>query len=200
MESNHIQKFFNLSSSSYDFFTNLFSVAAKNNDVAMQIILNKIDLKNLKVLDIGCGTGIWSSYFHNHGAIVHGIDFASNMIKVAKKKFGDSINFEVLSAFDIIKYDKNDFDIITAAYVFHDINPKDRIELLKRIKQICKKWLIVHDYGGNIPTIPKIIESFEKSSYIDFIKNFDNEIINIFGNNYEKYSLKKGGALFIISV
>lgn len=198
MDLDHIKKLFNSSASQYDLLTNLFSVGKFNNDIAMDIIKNEISLNGLKVLDIGCGTGIWSSYFINSGALVHGIDFSEMMIKNAIKKYNNKMTFEVLSMFNINKFNENFFDIVTASYVIHEYNTEARIDLLKKIKKITKKWFIVHDYGGDIPFMPRLIESIEKSNYIDFINNFEKELMQIF-SNCKRFNLKKGGTLYISS-
>jgi 2-polyprenyl-3-methyl-5-hydroxy-6-metoxy-1,4-benzoquinol methylase len=41
----------------------------------------------LRVLDIGCGSGVMAPYFAQKGAIYFGIDISEKMVAGAKKKF-----------------------------------------------------------------------------------------------------------------
>ncbi|HEY4578223.1 MAG TPA: methyltransferase domain-containing protein, partial [Savagea sp.] len=50
------------------------------------------DLKQLKVLDLGCGTGTLSHAMAERGAIVSGVDLSPQMIEVAKERY-PSIQF-----------------------------------------------------------------------------------------------------------
>ncbi len=42
------------------------------------------DVKNKKILDFGCGTGIYSKLLTKKGAIVKGFDISPKMLKIAK--------------------------------------------------------------------------------------------------------------------
>ncbi|KAE9631224.1 methyltransferase domain-containing protein [Defluviitalea raffinosedens] len=42
-----------------------------------------------KLLDIGCGNGDFLGLIKDRGLELHGIDLAENMVKVAKKRYGD---------------------------------------------------------------------------------------------------------------
>ena len=43
------------------------------------------DVRGLRVLDAGCGTGYLSIKLARHGAVVTGIDFAERMIAIARR-------------------------------------------------------------------------------------------------------------------
>lgn len=47
--------------------------------------ISKLDIKNKKILDIGCGTGKISSLFVNNNE-VYGIDISSKILEIAKKR------------------------------------------------------------------------------------------------------------------
>ncbi|WP_243290760.1 class I SAM-dependent methyltransferase [Bacillus sp. FJAT-47783] len=53
-------------------------------------LIDYINLKNnVKMIDIGCGTGQTVQYLHNHGFTVVGIDANNEMITRARKRFTD---------------------------------------------------------------------------------------------------------------
>lgn len=62
------------------------------------MILKKIRLtKEMNVLDLGAGTGIWSFIFANSVKSVHAVDFSKKLIDIgtaeAKKQFVDNVKF-----------------------------------------------------------------------------------------------------------
>src|SRR5680860_552128 len=45
-----------------------------------------VDIKDLKVLDLGCGTGRNANYLAELGAIVTGIEISDTAVRLAKKR------------------------------------------------------------------------------------------------------------------
>lgn len=80
------------------------------------------DVKNLSILDLGCGTGKHDRKLIEMGAKkVMGIDLSNNMINEAIKNTStDKIEYKVMSMNDIDKLDEK-FDMIVSsfAYSFH---------------------------------------------------------------------------------
>lgn len=79
-----------------------------NNELMNIIDLLKLDYNISNVLDLGCGTGIFSRWFAAQGAQVKGIDFSEKAIQIAiSKSNSENITYHVSSIFDIneqIKY------------------------------------------------------------------------------------------------
>ena len=86
----------------------------------------KIPLKNLKILDIGCGGGLISEPMSRLGANVTGIDASSKSIEVAKshaKK--NNLNINYLNAQPENLKLKNEFDIILNLEVVEHVENLD---------------------------------------------------------------------------
>ena len=47
------------------------------------------EVRGKSILDVGCGSGIYSIYFARKGAEVTGLDFSSRMLSLARKNAGD---------------------------------------------------------------------------------------------------------------
>ena len=100
------------------------------NVVRLDYIKNKIvkkSLKNLKVLDIGCGGGILCEPLTRLGAVVTGIDTNKKAIEVAKnhaKKKNLKINYRNLGLEQI---KSGAFDIITCMEVLEHVDDVERI-------------------------------------------------------------------------
>ncbi len=107
----------------------------------MRYILDQIDkknIKNLKILDIGCGGGIICEPLARLGAIVTGIDFAPNNIKAAKihsKKSKLKINY-ICKDIENSKLDQK-FDIILMFEVLEHLD--DWKKTIKKIKNNLNK-------------------------------------------------------------
>jgi SAM-dependent methyltransferase len=79
-------------------------------------LLDEHDIRQARVLDIACGTGILAISLAKRGHVVQGIDISPEMITMARSKsIGmPNVSFEVQDMTDYIVHDK--FDLITCAY------------------------------------------------------------------------------------
>lgn len=74
----------------------------------LKLMQKYIDLKDKKVLDIGCGVGMFLEKFQKSGAAVYGVDIDTRKIKEAKKLFQEA---EVAPA-EELPFVRNSFDIV----------------------------------------------------------------------------------------
>jgi len=73
------------------------------------------NVKNKKVLDLGCGTGRHTVILKRRGAKVWGIDLSPKMIEIAKSEIKD-VDFKIGSVYRL-PYKSNFFDIVVAGLV-----------------------------------------------------------------------------------
>lgn len=98
-----------------------------------------------RVLDIGSGSGRHSLILAQKGFDVHGVDFSSNAIKLAKKiarsleysKIRQQLHYRAGSILSLT-FPGNFFDIINDDGCFHHISPNDRHIYLATIKKTLK--------------------------------------------------------------
>ncbi len=102
-----------------------------------QIIKNELDISKAKILDVGCGYGIWTRFYAEIKKTtknIYGIDLSLNRIKNANllnpniKYFVDDIND--------LKIKNIKFDLITAINIFSHLNTKE--EIINSLKNIYK--------------------------------------------------------------
>lgn len=114
-----------------------------------------------KLLDLGCGPGIYAEKFYDMGFEVTGIDFSNNSIEFAKKSAvlkQKMIEYECMNYLDI-DYE-NKFDIVTLIYCdFGVLKPTDRELLLLKIRRALKP-------GGKL-----ILDGFTKNNYNNFVES-----------------------------
>lgn len=97
-------------------------------------ILKEINWKNKRVVDVGCGTGLFAFMAAKKGAKVLGIDYSESAIHFAKKKYSHK-NLEFKNA-DFNKEVKDQFDIVVSIGTLeHFDNP---LRTLKKFKQFLK--------------------------------------------------------------
>ena len=125
---------------------NLYSYSGKTHPIINKNEINKI--RNVKILDIGCGSGRVSIKLAKELEIdghIYGIDIFNNAIKgnslekVRKNAEIEGVKekttFQYGSATKI-PFSDDMFDFINMSYVFHEIRDKD--EALKEIKRVLK--------------------------------------------------------------
>ncbi len=141
---NDIKEFFNIKASNWD-------NESKADDNLLKAIFEITGIKNnIKVLDIGCGTGVlFGSLLKYSPSEIVGVDISDKMLEIARKKYGhfDNIKFKNM---DVLELDENDFDIV---YIYNAYPHIMDVEKLKsKLKQICKsgaRIVIVHGMSRN---------------------------------------------------
>lgn len=97
--------------------------------------------KSLKILDLGCGPGLYSELLAKKGHQLTGVDFSANSIAYAKQEAEKkklAINY--LEA-DYLKLDlpENSFDLVLLIFTdFGPLLPVEREKLLSTIKKVLK--------------------------------------------------------------
>ena len=150
-----------------------------------KLIQSFVKIKNLKILDFGCGTGVWSNKNLRYKNIkkVTLYDNNKKLIKILKKKYSHkkievNFNFE-----NIIK--KSSYNLVIMSSVIQYINLGQFKKLIKNIFNIKKNkkkklFIIITD----IPNLPRPIEFFLMPIFN--IKRFIFVLTMIFNKEYKK--------------
>ncbi len=93
------------------------------------------DIKGKRVLDLGCGPGIYAKILKRRGAIVHGIDISSKEIEIARRH-AKGVDFRVGSVYKL-PYKQHSFDFVVAALVIEHFGDTDKA--FKEIRRMLKK-------------------------------------------------------------
>jgi len=155
----------------------------------------KNDLKNIikegmKVLDLGCGTGITTEYIAGLGAKVTGIDISPRLIEFAKENSNHK-NIEYL-IYDITDFNlnKKTFNAICLIDIMEHIPIEKIPKLIENIKKYSHKNTIIY---LNIPDarlqswmkknkpgrLQIIDEGYSITNILDWFRSIDFEVINI---------------------
>ena len=151
MQENKVKEFFDKNSREWDRnyeskSNNLTSWYLKNRK---KIVLSMFDFRKSKVLEVGCGTGIFSVEILKRGNKLWGIDISPKMIKEAKKKVKNEGLKAVFSTGDIcnLKFQNNFFDTVVVIGVMSYIEEDDKA--FSELSRVLKKGGILIITVGN---------------------------------------------------
>lgn len=112
------------------------------------------NIKGKKILDFGCGTGIYAKLLTKKGAKVKGFDISKEMIKIAKKE-NPKLDLKIGSGYKIPFKEK--FDIVLAALVMDYF--KDWNKVFQQVKEVLnKKGIFVFSIGNPVAECAKRVE------------------------------------------
>lgn len=124
------------------------------------------------ILDVGCGTGALCSALSDLGLSVTGVEPASGMLAIAKKKNQSKpITFVQADATQALPFADKQFDLAIASYVAHGMHKEMRKNLYRQMSRVAKHYVIIHDYNASRSPLTSLIEYLEGGDYFYFIKH-----------------------------
>lgn len=136
-------------------------------------------VKDKRVLDLGCGTGLLTRKIAEWGGEVRGLDLSDNMIEIACKE-SPEIDFRVGST-EAIPFEDNSFDIVASSLVMHYI--KELRPSFEEIGRILKR-------GGDF--VFSMHHPFQESFDLNKSNKNGDQILRPYFNN-DKYYWKMCG-------
>jgi ubiquinone/menaquinone biosynthesis C-methylase UbiE len=137
-------------------------------------ILKKAPNQKMKILDLGCGPGLYSDLLAQKGHSVVGVDFSENSIQYAKRQAKKKqLDIEYLNKNYLELEFDNQFDLVILIYLdFCVLLPEERDKVLEIIYRALKKdGLFICDVvnGKNIDkkTIPQSWEVQKGGFWMD---------------------------------
>lgn len=97
------------------------------------------------VLDAPCGTGRITELLARQGFEIVGADISEEMIETAREKLPAFRNI-VFNVADIknIPFRDNYFDCVVCIRLFHHLDQKDRVDVLKELSRVAGGYIIVN--------------------------------------------------------
>lgn len=135
------------------------------------------DVKDKKILDLGCGYGESDKYYKELGAKnVLGLDISEHMIEIANKtNKTNGVEYEVMAMEDISQINDK-FDIIMSSLAFHYL--KDYTQLVKDIYNLLNdNGYLVFSQEHPFTTCTKYTENVKKGHTV-----IDNKYFGLFSD------------------
>lgn len=77
------------------------------------------DVRGLRVLDAGCGSGAHSAELIDRGAAVTGVDLSANLLGIARERLGPDVPLHQADLSQPLAFPDNAFDLVLSALVLH---------------------------------------------------------------------------------
>jgi ubiquinone/menaquinone biosynthesis C-methylase UbiE len=164
-----VRKFFQKAAYFYDFFVEPFLGKRVGQGVDL---LGEI--KNCQVLDVCTGTGILAREIWRRGALVTAVDITPNMLKKARQKVQEGIDWRLMDA-SCLEFPDDYFDHSCISMALHEMPDLLGKQVLQEMKRVTKEQILVIDYAAPPPTLLSrlgiaLVEKWEGSYYQDFLR------------------------------
>lgn len=118
------------------------------------------NVKDKRILDCGCGTGMISAVLSRKGAKVTSFDVSIGMLRTAKKR-AEHWKLEIpfiQSAFEKLPFKEKSFDFVVGTMILHHTELRESIKELKRVLKPYGKALFLETQVRN-PFLRFLVES-----------------------------------------
>jgi SAM-dependent methyltransferase len=118
-----------------------------------------------KLLDVGCGNGLFLKEARDYGWEVKGCDYDEASVEVANREFNVNVNVNVdVGALHSIKYERNSFDAVTLSNVIEYLD--DPLGLMKEAYRVL-------DDGGRFVSVSPNPKSILHKRYGNFWRGLE---------------------------
>lgn len=142
--------------------------------------IEKLMDKNLRILDVGAGTGIYSIYFAQKGHDVVATDFVPKHVDIIREKVLEqnihNIETEVVDARDLSQFDDNTFDVVLClGPIYHLLLEEDRFKCISECLRVLKsEGILAIAYINKhfiVPYLASVDKKYIKASLISKVIN-----------------------------
>lgn len=137
------------------------------------------DATQVKLLDIGCGTGrTLHQIARTHPAMrLHGVDLSPAYIKLARKRLldVDEITLAVENA-EHLPWSDASFDIVTSVYLFHELPRNARRNVVREMLRVVKPGglVVIEDSAqpSESPELAAVLHGFPRDFHEPFYEDY----------------------------
>jgi len=172
----------------------------QNYRAAIPLLLQRVAINDsTTVLDVGTGTGGFAGILSGYTSHVTGIDFSPEMLKEARKAYGDKIKFREMAAHEISCFEPRSYDLVVSAFCLHDMNDSYRLFVLEQMRRAARQKVVIFDLAKTMNPVIWAIELLEGSFYKDYIRAIDGQLAAVFPG-CEKIAFSNWMCIYICDV
>lgn len=138
MDPGEVEKFAGMAGQWWDPDGELATLHAIN-PLRLKFITDTVNLKNLKVLDLGCGGGILTEALAKEGANAKGADLAEASLRVARehaKKSSLEIDYENISGEELAMREEESYDVVVCMELLEHV--PDPSSIMQSVGRLVK--------------------------------------------------------------
>ncbi len=95
------------------------------------------DVKNKRVLDLGCGPGVYAELFAKQGATVTAIDLSEEMVALTQRRLGDAVTCYSQDLTEGLPNEVSDqYDVVVCPLMIHYL--EDLVPLFSEVQRVVK--------------------------------------------------------------
>jgi ubiquinone/menaquinone biosynthesis C-methylase UbiE len=125
-----------------------------------EALLSLMDLRGLRVLDVGCGDGITTVSLYDKGkpASIHGIDPAPSAVAVAAARTeGRAITYSVHDGY-VLPFAADSFDVAHLGAILHHVERP--LDVIREALRVAPRLLVLEPNGWN--PVLKLLERYSR--------------------------------------
>ena len=106
--------------------------------------------QKMRVLDVGCGTGVHLDLYRRFGCELYGIDTSSSMLDVARDRLGEDAALCLGDATDM-PYESHTFDLVLCMLVLHEMDQRMRMSVIAEMMRVLNangRILLIDFHAG----------------------------------------------------
>jgi ubiquinone/menaquinone biosynthesis C-methylase UbiE len=106
--------------------------------------------QKMRVLDVGCGTGVHLDKYRRSGCELYGIDTSPSMLDVARDRLGEAAELCLGNATEM-PYESHTFDLVLCMLVLHEMEQLTRMSVIGEMKRVLKangRILLIDFHAG----------------------------------------------------
>jgi 2-polyprenyl-3-methyl-5-hydroxy-6-metoxy-1,4-benzoquinol methylase len=128
--------------------------------------LLKVALNHLppraKVLDIGCGSGLFTAFLEDMGFDVVGVDISETAVRYARQRYA-GVRFETASVEQGLSFKNDEFDIVWCSEVLeHLFDVGAALTEISRVLRPGGKFVLTTPYHGLVKNLIVCVLAFER--------------------------------------
>ncbi|MBA7589801.1 2-methoxy-6-polyprenyl-1,4-benzoquinol methylase, mitochondrial [subsurface metagenome] len=93
--------------------------------------------QGMRVLDVGCGTGVHLDIYRRSRCKLYGIDTSPSMLDAARTRLGEDAELRLGDAAKM-PYENGTFDLVLCMLVLHEMDQPTRTSVIAEMKRVLK--------------------------------------------------------------